>query len=256
VDFGGEHAACLADVICCRHTLEHIFNPRAFMETVRRSVAHDDVLLLFEVSDTGRVLRDLAFWEIDYERCAYFTETSLEELFRASGFAVVELERVDQTQSLILAARPATQRGRRRAPLPVGTEAVVAETLGDVRRFEREHEDHMRHWRTLLDEFAARGQRVVAWGAEAKCVAWCGALELGAQLAYAVGLNPHQQGKFLPGTGHRVVGPSHVASEPPDLVVVMNSIDAGKVEAELRMQDMECQVIPLTAPVAHLLVNS
>jgi SAM-dependent methyltransferase len=94
-DFYGEKYAHLqADAICCRHTLEHIAPTGEFMETIRRTVgSRQDTLLLFEVPDMSRILNEVAFWDIYYEHCSYFTTGAIARLFGHAGFKVLELAR-------------------------------------------------------------------------------------------------------------------------------------------------------------------
>ena len=67
-----------ARVIMCRHTLEHIYNTRELIETIRASIGdRDDALVLFELPDMTRVLQECAYWDIYYEHCSYFTAGSL-----------------------------------------------------------------------------------------------------------------------------------------------------------------------------------
>ncbi|MEM7237791.1 MAG: methyltransferase, partial [Pseudomonadota bacterium] len=56
---------------------------------------------------------------------------------------------------------------------------------------------------------------------------------LGAEVEQVVDINPHKQGKFLPGTGHRVVAPDMLVGSPPDTVVVMNPIYLPEIGAQL-----------------------
>src|SRR5690606_5558175 len=64
-------------------------------------------LVLFEVPDVGRILRERAFWDIYYEHCSYFTAGSLAGLFRRVGFEVLDVEHAFGGQYLLLLARPA-----------------------------------------------------------------------------------------------------------------------------------------------------
>ena len=72
--YGDQHAGLPADVVLCRHTLEHIAPTREFLPTIRRVIGdRQDVVVLFELPDAVRVLREGAFWDIYYEHCSYFT---------------------------------------------------------------------------------------------------------------------------------------------------------------------------------------
>ncbi|MHC4831612.1 MAG: class I SAM-dependent methyltransferase, partial [Planctomycetota bacterium] len=102
-----EHGVDAADLIACRHTLEHIADVGAFVEGVRHAMgASSRGLVLFEVPCTERVFAETAFWDIYYEHCSYFTLGSLRRLFRRSGFEVLDVRRAYADQYLLLEARP------------------------------------------------------------------------------------------------------------------------------------------------------
>lgn len=214
--YSAEHAKLEADAIICRHTLEHIFDVGPFVRQLRQTIGERrDVVVLFELPDMRRVLRECAFQDIYYEHCSYFSAGSLARLFRSSGFDVTDLQRVYHDQYLILAAVPADSPTAASLPLEFDHE----DTLADIARFEAEVVGHLDGWRERL---AACSGRTVIWGAGSKCVAFLTTLGNGDDIDYVVDINPHKQGKYLPGTGHRVCSPEDLSSAPPETVVVMN----------------------------------
>ncbi|MEM1271139.1 MAG: class I SAM-dependent methyltransferase, partial [Bacteroidota bacterium] len=96
-----------ADFVCCKMTLEHIREPAAFMETVRRAIGdRTDTVVFFQIPDTERILRDIAFWDVYYEHCSYFSKASLDYLFRATGFHVLNTWTDYDDQYLMIEALP------------------------------------------------------------------------------------------------------------------------------------------------------
>ena len=47
-----------------------------------------DTVVFFQIPNARYVLCDVAFWDIYYEHCSYFTKGSLARLFRQAGFEV------------------------------------------------------------------------------------------------------------------------------------------------------------------------
>jgi SAM-dependent methyltransferase len=65
------------DFICCRHVLEHIYNPTEFLISLRNIIGNQlHISLYFEVPNVLFSLRDLSIWDIIYEHCSYFSPES------------------------------------------------------------------------------------------------------------------------------------------------------------------------------------
>ena len=80
---GRNTKASIADLVLCRHTLEHIAAVRPFVRSIRDAIgAREDVWVVFETPDASRVLREGAFWDIYYEHCSYFNLGTHARLFR------------------------------------------------------------------------------------------------------------------------------------------------------------------------------
>lgn len=210
-----------ADAICCRHTLEHIHEPDELVSAIRHNTGERrDVVLLFELPDTTRVLRECAFWDLYYEHCSYFTAGSLARLFRRNGFGLTELRRDFDDQYLLLGAHPVAEREEPCFDLENDLEATAV----DVTHFAAHHRSVMQQWLQRLRGFGTEGRRAAIWGGGSKGVAFLSTLNLGSAIEYVVDINPHKHGKFMPGTGHPVVPPEYLRDRRPDLVIIMNPV--------------------------------
>lgn len=240
--YSEQYADLPADVVCCRHTLEHIQPTQDFMRMVRRVIGdREDTLVFFEVPDATRVLRDRAFWDVYYEHCTYLTAGSLARLFRSTGFEILELVRDFGDQYLWITAKPTA--GPTAARLEI--EDDLEQTRIDVERFsERCPQDIARH-RATIRAHAGAGRRPVLWGAGSKCVALLTTASIRGEVEYVVDINPHKVGKFIPGTGHQVVSPEFLRDYRPGVVIPMNSIYTDEIAKQLRSLGLATQVEPI-----------
>jgi SAM-dependent methyltransferase len=218
--YSERHADLEPDAIVCRHTLEHIQPVADFMRGIRAS------LLLFELPDVLRVLREGAFWDLYYEHASYFSPGSLARLFRSAGFEVLGLGLAYDDQYVVIEARPGEGGVN---PLEEQPEAIAEA----VAAFRSAHEATEERWRERL----AAAERTVIWGAGSKGVAFLTALGPGIELA--VDVNPFKQERFLAGSGVRVVAPEALREHRPDLVVAMNPVyldEIGRTLSELGVE--------------------
>lgn len=237
--YSRRHASLRADLVCCRHTLEHLPRVREFLAMLRDALApHPGTVVFFEVPDVGRVLDELAFWDLYYEHCSYFSPGSLARLFRACGFEVLRLEKAFDDQYLLIDAR--TGDGAPAAPAP--EEDDVARLAAAAERFAREVPASLAHWRERLGALAASGRRTLLWGAGSKAVGFLSTLGGAGAIEHVVDVNPHKQGMFLPGTGQRIVAPELLRENAPDLVIVMNPIYLDEIRGQLAGLGLHPQV--------------
>lgn len=240
--YSERHSALPADLVCCRHTLEHIQPVAEFVGLVRRAAEGGGTVVFFEVPDVVRVLRELAFWDIYHEHCSYFSAGSLGRLFRSSGFDVLDLATDFDDQYLLIEARPA--RGAPGGPHPM--EEPLDELAEAVERFRRGHRAHVAGWREGIERIRARGQRAVVWGSGSKAVAFLTTLGVGEEVEAVeavVDINPFRQGMYMPGTGHPIVGPRDLVDRRPDVVIVMNPIYLEEIRLDLGRLDVEADLV-------------
>ncbi|MCC7207430.1 MAG: methyltransferase domain-containing protein, partial [Anaerolineae bacterium] len=218
-----------ADFVCCKMTLEHIPDTLRFMQTVRRSIGRRrDTVVFFQIPNGLYVLGDIAFWDMYYEHCSYFSPASLKALFRASGFEVLATWTGYDDQYLMIEARPADE-------TPQESPTIDADDLAVVRRSVQHFKDgigaRLDYWRALFADIRAAGQRAVIWGGGSKGVSFLTTLGAHDAIAYAVDINPRKTGTFMAGAGQEIVHPDFLRDYRPDLVIVMNPIYMDEIRA-------------------------
>lgn len=216
-----------ADLICCRHTLEHIQPVKDFVSLMRDSAGHRPESVVFvEVPDTERILEEGAFWDVYNEHCSYFTLSSLSSLFRSCGFEVLRVSKGFEDQYLLIDGKPAGV-----------DESVDSETVSRLvavaEEFGTRAESEVETWRETIESRVGSGGSVVLWGASSKAVAFLAAIQRDEAIAAAVDINPYKQAKYLPGSGVHVIGPESLPELDPDLVIVMNPIYVEEIRAQL-----------------------
>ena len=233
-----------ADAVVCRHTLEHIPHVAGLMRTVRRAIGdRTNTVVLFELPDVVRVLEELAFWDLYYEHCSYFSLGSLARLFRATGFEVLRLETHFAGQYLTIEARP-SEVPAVAAPLP--EEDDLDRVAAAVARFEVGIGPRLDALRAQVSDLARAGRRAVVWGGGSKGVSYLTTLGLGDEVACVVDINPHKQGRYVAGTGHPVVAPGALVDVRPDLVIVMNPVYEDEVRTQLAGLGLSPEVAALS----------
>jgi hypothetical protein len=232
--FDERYAHLEADAIVCRHTLEHIGPVAEFMELVRRCAEQTGAVILFELPDVLRVLRETAFWDVYYEHCSYFSPGSLARLFRATGFDILHAELAYDGQYILLEAVPGDGVG-----VPLEVEESPDDVVDAVEGFVQSFSEAVAHWRARI----AEADRPVVWGGGSKGVSFLTTLGVRGEIEYVVDVNPYKQGRFMAGTGHEVIAPARLATYRPDLVIAMNPVYVDEIRATLDGLGIDCELI-------------
>ncbi len=232
-----------ADFVCCKMTLEHIPHTADFVSMVRRAISRQPgAVVFFQVPDTARILRELAFWDVYYEHCSYFSRESLARLFSRCGFEVLHLSKDYDGQYLMLEAKV---NGGRKTCAPEEANDLAA-LKRDVDYFARHCPANIRAWQQHLEQLRRQEQRVVIWGAGSKGVSFLTTLGVKAQIEYAVDINPNKHGAYMAGTGQKIVGPDFLTDYQPDVVIVMNPIYCPEIQQALNRLKVTARLVPAT----------
>jgi SAM-dependent methyltransferase len=230
-----------ADLISCRHVLEHVESPRELVATVARaSGMQRGTTLYFEVPDGGYMLRESAVWDVIYEHPSYFTAPALRHLFEDSGLAVLDLGVAFGGQYLwIEAAREGLGEPAN------GASPAPAELARHAESFGHAYADKVERWSERLERFRQEGRRVALWGAGSKGVTFLNVIPGGSGVEKAIDLNVRKHGRFVPGTGTEVASPEELRSSPPDVVLVMNPLYEDEIRAQIDELGLRPEVLPV-----------
>jgi hypothetical protein len=197
-----KYAHISADIILCRHVIEHVFDPVALLRTIRASLTHSHrPRLFFETPCLEWILTHRVIWDFFYEHCSYFTQHSLSRAFEVAGFQVDRVSHVFEGQYLWLEATlPSTD------DCIMPQAKVVSPLITMASDFAQDEVALSKNWQHRLRELADLG-KVAIWGAGAKGVTFANLVDPACQwIDCVVDLNPKKQGCFVPGTGHPIVG--------------------------------------------------
>lgn len=210
-----------ADLICCLQVLEHLPEPREFLNTIHVAARKRlNSSLFFEVPNATYTLRKLFIWDIIYEHCSYFTAYSLSGLFSSCGFDVTEVAEEFGGQYLDIHAACGNARGTFRSCPSQYIDQVAAEIVS----FKTKCHGLISKWKEGVERLADCGKRTVIWGAGSKGVSFLNILGLRDHIAYAVDVNPKKKGMYIAGTGQRIVSPETLKEYKPEVVIVTNPI--------------------------------
>jgi len=236
--FSDTHSYLDPDLICCRHVLEHIEDPLAFLVNLRNIIGDSDPVVYFEVPNVLFTLKDMGIWDLIYEHCGYFSESSLVNAFQSAGFEINAVGESFGGQFLYVEAKPAKEGSKNVSQLHYD----LGEIDQYVNAFEINYNDRVVHWSTAIENSLTAGHQAVVWGAGSKGVTFLNVINPRDTIHYVVDLNPHKCEKYVPGTGQQVKSPEFLAKHKPDKIIIMNPIYEKEITTLVRSMGIDAEI--------------
>lgn len=223
--YSEQYADYPCDLVVCRHVLEHIFDPKAFLGMLRRAIGtRQNTSVFFEVPNALSIFQEFFIWDIIYEHYSYFTLISLARIFSLSKFNVQDIGEYFEGQFLGIHVSPSKQ-----AVSDFEQNIQIDQIAKGIAKFAACYKKVVAEWRQKLEQKKDEGQRVVIWGTGSKGVSFLNTIK-DSHIEYAVDINPKKHGKYVAGTAQQIVSPSFLKIYQPDVVIVMNPIYKQEVQ--------------------------
>lgn len=216
--YGHERGDIRADVVICRHVIEHVPEPMTLLTAIHDALGgsrHAGVY--FETPSLDWILENRVVWDFFFEHCSYFTRQTLAYAFERAGFRTEAVSDVFGGQYLWFEGRVD---GQAESPKPSSSSGFI----GKARGYAESEAALWKRWRKTLVELRSKGKTAI-WGAGAKGVTFANLADPDCELIdCVVDLNPAKQGKYLPGTGHPIVPLEELSVRSIDVAILMNPI--------------------------------
>lgn len=206
--FNEKYSGIEADVLILRHVLEHIQNPGEFLTHIVHNIAVDtELVAMIEAPDFKWILEQGAYWDILYEHCNYFTKESLENLLQLSQIEVSDIFSTFQNQYAMAIGKFAMKKPSE--PKLVGQPCSSREIID---AFVSNVEERRHRIDSIID---GREGPFTIWGVAGKGVTFINMLDTRVQgeIPFVIDINEKKQGKYCPGTGHKIVPPALLEQE-------------------------------------------
>ena len=212
-----------ADVVLdCFGIMHEPDQRRAFAERAR--VTKTNGVLLLQFHSIAAILKQGQWNALRHGHFAYYSLTSLTHMLGAVGMRAVAAWEFDLYGGTVLIAA-VHGRGEPRESVRriLAAESRMGITSPHVmHRLQRRADNHARSLRSWLEEEAAAGRKVFAYGAASRAVAVFSRAGIDARLLPAVAdASPSKHGRRMPGTDIPIVSPSELINADPDRVLLM-----------------------------------
>jgi len=241
--YSERYAKHKGELVCCRQVIDHLGDPRTFLQMVRRVIGDKmDSVVYFEVPSPQRRLQEFVPWNVGYEHGSFFFPESFRLFFELCGFDVKDVALCHSGDYLGIEAVPS------RDGAATGNPVSTAETnrlAGDLKTLSSRLDAEVSRWRKRLEEMKKKGTRAIPWGAGEHGIGFLNILSIQELMPFIVDINPSRVGKYLPGTGQQVVAPEFLVEYKPDLVIITNSTYENEIKAHVKKLGVSCDFLVL-----------
>jgi SAM-dependent methyltransferase len=184
-----------ADLIICRHILEHAHDPARFTEALR-TLLKPGATIVFEVPDASLSLKCRDYSTIWEEHVVYFTPITYRSSVAASGFVPVDFIQYDYPleNSLVIIARNERPISSHITPEAIATEIQTART------FAENYAPAKKRLTVQLDKVRREKGPIAVFGAGHLACKYINLLGLKSLIDFVADDHPKKKGLFMPGS--------------------------------------------------------
>ena len=226
------------DFVASLSVFEDLSRPGEMLRGLRARL-RPDARVYVEVWNALDALENDETWGIHYEQCNLFGAASLAGAFRRAGFVVLDagLCYAGGQYCFVEAAPAGGTELDGPAPPAVATPLRIPDALA---RLAARHRDKVAAWAGRLAAHEAAGRRVVLWGSGGKGIGFLNGVPGADGILAVVDINPDRQGRFVPGTGHRIVSPAGAGDLAPDVAILTNVLYESEIRTQADELGMTC----------------
>ena len=233
-----------ADFVFSYHELEHMNYPKNFLSNLRKALGcSSKTHVFFAVPNALKAFEEGDFTDIIYEHVSYFTVPCLSYLFSSCGFNISEIteSKNEIFDSIYIDATPKT---RTKSSFKPDSKPEAGEIRDRITSFAAKSINTIEKYSSRVKQLLNKGKRLVIWGAGARGVTLLNILK-DPRIEYAVDINPHKQGKYVPGTGQKIVAPKFLRDYQPDYIVLANPAYEKEIREIVNSLEIETKFITI-----------
>jgi SAM-dependent methyltransferase len=208
------------DVVVCRHVIEHISNPREFLSILHNTLSDQglqNVKIIFETPCNEWIINNRVYWDFFYEHCSIFSAHSIWLAFQLVGFQPQAIDWVFEGQYLWIESFFSKNRD---ANSDTQSHRLPFMQSFDMEQFVNDEKEWCKIWMQRIESLP---QEIGVIGAGAKGVTFVNLFDpYNQKIVAVVDVSPQKKGKFIPGSGHEIIGYEDIVGKSIKSLLLLN----------------------------------
>ena len=230
-EFHKDHVDFEPSLVLCRHTLEHISHPTAFLtDIISAFPKHIEFPLFCEVPDLNWIIEQKSWWDFCYEHVNYFSSSSFGRCLKNAGCREVKVTpefggQYLWAEGIVNSNAPEDEDDIQELPATTNMNADVEEMIQKAKQL-------------------SHSRKLVIWGMATKGVMYAiHARSHKVHISYGVDINIQKQGKFAPVSGLKIDAPEDLPANESYAVICMNPNYKSEIVSHLERMDLDFMLI-------------
>lgn len=216
------------DVIVMRHVLEHLEDPRAFINEISyySNLAGIRPIMMVEVPRIDKAVQETRVNDFIYEHVSNFTTYSLENMFSICGFDILWSEACYGGEVAVIAGRPKAM-------------TMIQRIKNSSEKYYQGILKQKNSIRGMLDTLQKQGKSFAFWGGTGKSCAFLNAFDINCEeFPVVVDSDYNKAGTFVPGMGQELRTPDYLKTHPVDIIVITTQWRAKDIFNEITQREL------------------
>lgn len=241
--FGLETARSVSEIegkarlITSTNVFQHLKDTNSFVMGIKELLDREGIWAL-EFPYWIHDLETLQFDQTYHEHMYYYTVSALKKMMEKHGLKIVSAKEYaihGGSMRLVMAHADSSISEDGTVESALNREEPFGERY--YREWQKKVSDHIQACRSKIDALKKAGKKIAGFGAAAKGCIFLNAAGLTSEdLEYVVDDTDIKQGKYVPGTGLRVVGREELKSHPVDYLIILAHNFADHISVSLRRE--------------------
>ena len=224
------HIASLApDLIICRHVLEHLLNPLAFLQEIALfcTANKKPIKAYFEVPCVDMMIKSSRTADLYYEHYSQFTTSSFSRMLERAGAKIKEIGHGYNGEVIYGFVEFGTVNKHQIKNAEVADKYCENTNIGHVAIREQ------------LNEFVTSKQKVAVWGGTGKSASFINHYNLARQnFPLVVDSDPAKIGTYVPGTGQEIKFHDVLKNKKLDIIIIPPQWRAKDIVKQMRTSNI------------------
>lgn len=221
------------DLIISRHCIEHMSNPWIIFDILEKRCERVHEMYI-ETPDVRWSLKNIKWFDFGYEHCSLFSPVVFKWIANKKGFHIKKIKNAFQEQYMQVII---DQEIKKTAQSESFVDEI-SQMIELVNTYKSKEKEILNKFYSEIREYKKSGE-IAIWGGGGKGNVFLNLVDPAGMFVNAViDINPEKTGKYIAGTGHKIISPEEIFAYKIKTILIMNEYYKDEINNRLKNMEM------------------